>query len=378
MKQAWLAFALLLTTSAGLLTHCAALNDSAPAPTQHNQCPTLDERLQTSTDLLTAGKLQHLSALIADDLDVPSQRAVVALILALAKALPPGVATQLPEMANDSRVQILLPLLLAILGDLPGDHQAQPPIPPKIAEMTAFSAMARTCLTQQTWQLLTDIFQDPRTPGLLNRLLVDVLNGAPQLQNVLKQNGVQGRAGLLALLHNVLTAVAATDFDPEPLVQTVAGLGTPQQPGTLDALAEVLKLVLLNPDGHAQKAHVQAAGALSACMLARDPEQRVAGVLYDVLLAQPLTPTALPEPTTQSTQAGELQTLLPVLGALTQELAGNEAARDALGEVLGLVLRPEIGVAALPELLDLLHTDALQGILALLHDLLTHPCPAPP
>jgi hypothetical protein len=326
-------------------------------------------------DQIQSGHLKHIADILAHDLDEPSQRAVVALILDFAAALPPGAAEKLPGALQDPRVAALLPLLVALLAELPGDPNAVPPKPPRVAEMNAFSLMARTCLTRHLFELLNDVLRDKRAPELLSSILVDVVNGAPQFRQALAGGGVQGRQGFLDLLHNALVSIAAPDFAPLPLVQTLDGLTDPQKPTIIDAFAGLLRMVLLNGDGQtANAAHVHAISEFSACMLARDPSMTVVGLGYDVLLSPALPTTTLPEPTTQTN--GAMQTILPIFADMNVVLATNEAARDAWTQILGLILRPDIAVAALPELIELLHGDVVNQALALMSDLLTHPCPA--
>lgn len=360
--------------AAFLTAQCGALTDSAPAPTAHNACPTIDDRLAAVLAAIDAGRVRHIAAVLAVDLDEPSQRAVVALILNLARALPPGAAETLTTSLHDERVAAVLPLLVSLLAPLPGDATAHPPKPPMVAEMKAFSRIAQRCLTADLFALVSDLLRDPQTPALLNRLLADIVNGGPQIREALGHGGVNGRAGFLALLHNVLTSVSAADFAPLPLVEALDGLRNPQQPSVLDALADLLHVALLLPTGQPAPKHVQTVSAVAACFLASDPSMTAVGLVYDALLEGPATITAMPQPTTETNAA--MATALPIWADLSDVLVQSEASRDAAAELLGLLLRPEIATAALPELIALLTPATIDGVLALLGDLLTHPCPA--
>ena len=362
------------TLTAVLMASCGAGNDSAPAPTRLDQCVSMDKRLAGVLDQIQTGHLQHVADILAHDLDEPSQRAVIALLLAFAQALPPGAAEKLPQALEDPRVAALLPLLVTLLAQLPGDPTTKPPRPPKTAEMTAFSLIARTCLTRELFELLRDVMRDTRSPDLLSRVLVDVVNGAPQIRQALAAGGIAGRQGFVELLHNALTSIAAPDFAPLPLVQTLDGLRNAQNPGLIDAFDGLLRVILLTPGGLPDAAHVQALSGFSACMLARDPSMTVMGLGYDVLLSEAVTTTALPEPTTETN--GAMRTILPIFADMNVVLAENDAARDAWTQILGLMLRPDIAVAALPELIELLKSDVVVSVLELVSDLLTHPCPA--
>ncbi len=358
-----------------LAAGCGAGSDSAPAPTVHDQCVSIDTRLASVMNQVQTGHLKAVANILSHDLDMPSQRAVVALLLALAKALPPGAAQQMPPALQDPRVATLLPLLVKLLSDLPGDPLATPVKPPKVLEMAAFSRMAQTCLTRDLFTLMADVLRDKRSPDIVSRVLVDVMNGGPQIRAALAAGGASGKAGFLDLLHNGLTSIAAPDFNPLPLVQTLDGLTNPQAPTILDALDGLLRVAFLGPDGQPHAGHVNAASDFCVCMLAADPSMTVLGLAYDVLLAKPATETTLPEATTDTN--GAMRTFLPIVADMCDVLAQNEAARDAWTQILGLILRPDIAVAALPEVIELLSGDTVASVLALVNDLLTHPCVTP-
>ena len=101
----------------------------------------------------------------------------------------------------------------------------------------------------------------------------------------------------------------------------------------------------------------------------------MAGHLYDVLVMAPgdTTPTAV----TASANSDHLAVLLQVAASACDVLAADAGARDALAQLLGLVLRPDLAVQAIPELVGLLKSGALVDVIALVGDLL-HACGAPP
>ncbi len=354
---------------------CGAGNDSAPVPTQHDKCVSIDTRLASVMTQIQAGHLKHVADILSHDLDEPSQRAVIALLLAFAKALPPGAAEKMPPALQDPRVAMLLPLMVKLLAELPGDPNATPVKLPRTAEMKAFSMMAQTCLSRELFVLLEDFMRDKRSPDVVSTVLVDVMNGGQQIRDALATSGASGKQGFLDLLHNSLTSIAAPDFDPLPLVQTMDGLTNPQAPTILDTLDTFLRIALLTADGKRHIVHSEAVSTFAGCMLANDPSMTVLGLAYDVLLADAVTATTLPGPTTDTN--GALHTFLPIFAEMNDVLVNNDAARDAWTQILGLLLRPDIAVKALPEVIDLLNGDTVPSLLALVNDLLTHPCPTP-
>ncbi len=359
-----------LQLCAVLMLGCGALDDSAPARPEANACKTVGEQMQPLVALGNNGKLHHIAAIVSHDLDEPTQRAIVRLVLNIAKAMPADSMKKMPELLKDPSTTSLIPIVVAVLRPLPGDAKAQPPIPPKIAEMTAFSGIAQTCLRQDLYALMTDLLRDPRMPAVVDAINRDISGSAGQMQNLLKQAGVSGRSGLLALLHNALVSIAAPGFDPKPLLDALAGLRNPAQPSLIDTVYTVLQAASYLPNGEFAPSRAAALQRFAACFLQQDPQIGVLGEWYDVLLAADVSPSALPP----TPLPGSTAQVVQLLAVVTEVLAEDEASRDALNQTLGLMLRPDLAVGAIPELIELLESDTLKGIVGLLADLVLQPC----
>jgi hypothetical protein len=104
------------------------------------------------------------------------------------------------------------------------------------------------------------------------------------------------------------------------------------------------------------------------CARRLDPDAALPGHWYDVLIATPLPQTATP---TGPSVTGEV---VQLAAYAVEALAELPAARDALAQALGLILRPDLAVVAIPELVGLLESDALRGMVLLLGDLVNQPC----
>jgi hypothetical protein len=354
-----------LTLVLVLTTACGALSDSAPAPVAKPRCPTLDQRVTKLEGLVGAGKLKSIAYIVGEVVDEPSQRALVRLGLAIGKALPSGLAAQLPGVAADPQVARVLPLVVALLEPLPGSPYANPPLPAKISEMKALSQVAGACLTAEGMATLAAVLREPD----LAPALASVLDAGPQagtaLQQALAAAGVEGRAGFQVLVRDVLVSMAAPGFDPEPMAASLAALGG--QPA-LQGLAVILRRLASDHAGQPRPERVAALAALAACVQRQEADGPMAGHLYDVVLATPLeaTPTAPAVPVSTA----QLSVLL-ALGAVAADVVANdEGARDALSQLLGLLLRPDLAIQAVPELVGLLKSGALGDVLSLLGDLL--------
>ena len=317
-------------------------------------------------ELTKAGKTTHLAGLLSTRLSPASQRAVVQLVLDVAAALPPDTSKHLPDLISPQGLGALLPLVVAIFEPLPGDPHAQPPLPPRIAEMTAFSTVAQNCLSSELFVLGSRLFRDPKAATALDGLLEAGPAGGQQLLAALQGPGLEGRKSFQIIIRNLATSLAQNGFDAAPLLQTVGQLRTPEMPGLVDALHALLSVAVLG-DSPADKEQARIAlQEFAICLLHHDPDQLIAGHGYDVLVA--LDPLAFAKIDVDS------QLWLPVIAYATDVLATKPAARDAWNQLLGLVLRPDVAIEALPELIELLRSQALPGALALVGDLVSQPC----
>lgn len=355
-----------LAATTALLCACGALDDSAPPTPPRSHCATVDQRLAPLMELTKAGKTSHLAGLLSTRLSPASQRAVVQLVLDVAAALPPDTPSHLAELISPQGLGALVPLVVAIFEPLPGDPTATPPRPPRIAEMQAFSTVAQNCLSSELFVLGSRLFRDPKAALALDGLLQAGPAGAQQLLAALQTPGVEGRKSFQIIVRNLATSLAQDGFDAAPLLQTVNQLRTADAPGVVDALSQLLSAALLgDTPQHKEQARI-ALQDFAICLLRHDADQLIAGHGYDVLVAMdPLAFAAIDI---------DSQRWLPVIAYATDVLATKPAARDAWNQLLGLVLRPDVAVEALPELIELLRSQALPGALALLGDLVTQPC----
>ncbi|MBM4344591.1 MAG: hypothetical protein FJ100_14600 [Deltaproteobacteria bacterium] len=365
----WLACAAIWAWASG----CGAEYDSAPPDPPRSHCKTIDERLAPLAKIAEAGKTQHIAHVIRTRLDPASQKAFVQLVLSVADALPAGTAEKLPQLLAPEGIGAILPFIVALLETLPGDPSAHPPLPPQVAELTAFSAVAQKCLTGELFVLGARVFRDPRTAPAVDALLGAGSSSAGQVLslgnvlNSLQQSGAQGRKGFQTLVANLATALSLPGFDGRPLLVTLDHLVDAEKPGALGALRDLLVVALLGNKPADEDQARRALQAFAGCLLRLDPDQRIAGHLYDVLVTIDLQ---------KRMPAGPVQSepFLTLLAYSTDVLATQPAATDAWTQLLGLVLRPDVAVEALPELVDLLKSDALTGVFGLLGDLVTQPC----
>ncbi|MSP91981.1 MAG: hypothetical protein EXR79_09320 [Myxococcales bacterium] len=365
------ALLLALLGSLGQICACGALDESAPQrPGRGATCVTIEARLAPLVALAEAGKLKTIAHIVSHDLDTASQSAVLRLALDIGRALPPGTVQKLPALAAGPNTAALVPLVVAVLAPLPGNALAVPPIAPKKAELASFSAIASSCLTQDLFSWLTGLLRHSATAPALDTLLRGGTATLQQIQKAAQESGVEGRTGFVVLFRNLATTLANPDFDPRPLLATLGALRDPAVPGALDAVHALLAAATVDASGAPDPKKVGPLTRFMACARRLDPDARLPGHWYDVFVAVPL-----PAPPTGT--ASSTTDVLALAAFATQVLADSEGDRDALAQVLGLLLEPDRATAGIPELVGLLQSDALAGVVQLLGDLLLQPCRTP-
>lgn len=331
----------------------------------------METRLAPLVALGKAGQLKTIAHLVSHDLDPASQSALLRLGLDVGRALPPGTVQKLPALAAGPDAAALVPIVVAVLAPLPGNAQSVPPVTPKTAEMASFSAIAASCLQQDLFAWLTGLLRHPATAPALDTLVRGGPATLQQVQQAAQASGVAGREGFIVLFRNLATSLANPLFDPRPLLATLQALRDPAAPGAIDAVHALLAAATVDALGQPDPAKVGALTRFMACARRLDPDARLPGHWYDVFVAVPL-----PSPPTGT--ASSTKDVLALVAVVTQVLADSEGDRDALAQVLGLMLRPDVATAGIPELVGLLQSDALTGVVRLLGDLLTQPCRTQP
>lgn len=358
------------------LSGCGAGDDSAPELDAGPQCKTVDEHLAPLHARIEAGGLTQIATILRDVLDPASLRAIVQLLLDVGQDLPAGTPERLTALMDNPQGKRLVPVVVALLEPLPGDPTATPPRPARVPEMESFSRIATTCLSGPLFGMATEVMRDPRLGPVLTQLL-GAVDLAAELRQALTGSGYDGKQGFVLLIRNIAFSMAAPGFDPQPLVATLDALAG-DQPGVVAALRDLL--VLLTRDGQGKVLPARAAVISQAvgCFIAIDAEFILPAYWYDVLLS-PEVISALGggDPARAPLEVAPLLELLDLGAYATSALSGSEAARDALGQVLGLLLRPDLAVKGIPELVGVLQGDILPGAVAMLTALLDKPCLPP-
>lgn len=355
---------------------CGALDDSAPPAEPPKHCRTVDEYLAPLQAHVAAGRLVHVGRIVQEDLDRPTLRAVVRLVIDVVRALPPATFASLTATLGSPQAGgTLVPIVIALLEPLPGDPTAQPPVPPRNVELTIFSHVATTCLTADLYVWLTELLRDARLRPIVGELLATAGELGADLEAALAAGGVKGRDAIVALLRNVAVSISRPDFDPLPLIAMVDGLAA--QSASLKSVSALLRVAMLDEAGAADPVQIAALSAFVGCFVDLDAGFVLPGYWYDVFASGALSAAFAATPTGDEQRQASLDATMAVLTVLsyaTGVLAASSPARDALGQVGALILRPDLAVEAIPEVLDLLRSDALDSLPAMLADIANQPC----
>ncbi len=351
---------------------CGATDDSAPIVTDRDACTSMDEHLAPLRHRIETGGLDQIGKILEEELDPASLQAIVQLALDIARDLPAGTLQQMTGLLEHPQAGRMVPIVVALLEPLPGDAKAQPPVPAKGAELLVFSRIATTCLEAPLFAALTELLRDKRLGPALAQLLGDS-EAAREARKTLRTAGKESKAGFVKLLENLALSIAEPDFDPDPLVALLQGLAG-DQPGLLAGARDLFVVATLNPDGSVATARVNAISNTMKCFLDIDQDFILPAYWTDILLSPDVSAALAGPPGSPPLDVTPIVELAVVGAWVTEALAQSEAARDALGQVLGLLLRPDLSVRGIPELVDLLEGDALPGMVRLISDLSTQPC----
>jgi len=355
-----------------MIAGCGAADDSAPIVPDRNECTSMDEHLAPLRHRIEAGGLDQIGKILEEELDPTSLRAVVQLALDVARDLPPGTLEQMTTLLEHPQAGRMIPIVVALLEPLPGDPKAIPPVPAKSAELLVFSRIATTCLEAPLFTALTELLRDERLGPALAQLLGNA-DSARAARKALRRAGADSKAGFVHLLENLAVSIAEPGFDPVPLLALLDGLAG-DEPGLLAGLRDLFRLLTTAPDGSIAGDRVNAVSNAMKCFLDIDQDFILPAYWTDILLSPDVSAALAGPPGGPPLDVKPIVDLATLGAWATDALAGSEAARDALGQVLGLFLRPDLSFRAIPELIAILEGDALPGFVRLVSDLATQPC----
>ena len=341
---------------------CGAFGEVADPLPEQTLCPKLETRIGKLLQLVDEGKLPGLQSAIAEDLSQDTRVRLVDAVLSILKGLPSGTFETLKPLVQSGALDAVTgPAATALdavvqLGD-PG-YQA----------LERAGALLEQCTGKPLLATLDELLGDPAFRDALMALLAPD-SGAAGLLAKLDFSKIENRAGIVALLKAVVTSISQPGFD---VVHDLTGehgilgiLGDRTKP-PLSTLAGLLDALM------AKGPRLESVQLVTSCLLTTDPEDRLFGLVFDVLHASAAAPASPPPASAPQVDVlGLVDTLVrPILDVLVQQ----DAVRASLVVVSVSLLRPAMAVKVVPDLVVVFREGVLSEVMDLLITLATKSC----
>lgn len=343
------------------LSACGADDDVAPYTPPPPNCPEADEYLADLYRLEDEGKLTNLAVAIRHHVPDNARRDLIDALLRLAGAFEDGDFSALTTIkANDDAgqgegLQVTLGRVVRWVGQTG-------PSAPNLPLMRVLRTTLSTCEGAPVFALLADAVRDPTLVGALLDTLAS--EGLRDGLVGLSFEGENGREAMRYLVRNVLVAASSDAFDVATIVDLLDLLVDLDAPPYRD-LADGLER-LLDADG------LPRLQGLLVCLQGVDRELVLGAFVYDLLTSGLLTNSIPEDPITLDEPIREI-----VVKAL-DALATDPQIRRGLTPALIVLLADDVVPYVLPDLAELLESEALSGVFDLIADLAAGTCRVTP
>jgi hypothetical protein len=307
---------------------CGAMDQVAPPPPPSGDCAPAQEQLSTLLRLLDEGRLSGLRQATQQDFTDDARRLLIRMLLDIVGALPEGTLPGLVPLLD----QDLDPLVneLVLVMKTASDYQA----------LGRAGELIERCTGKPLLITLAAALADPAWRAALADLLGG--EGLP-----IDLAALQSRTGFQALLRALLTSISDPEFDPTD-VNELLGQFLPE-------LVPLLEPFLI---AGAPRQSVQ---LIVGCLLEVDTDDRLAGLVFDVLVSG-VDPEPILGLLDGGIDAGLVTVLLPVL----ELLIAQDRTRSSVVLGLSTLLRPDVAVRVIPDLIVLAEKGAIAEVLQLL------------
>jgi hypothetical protein len=333
---------------------CSAYDREATPQVGPPPCPSLQEQLDTTIELARSGRLKGLQSAVARELTVDLRTRLIHAVLAVASELSTESLEGLQQLLAEGTLEPLVSPLSDAL------HLVVDQGPPGFEAIHQVGRMTQQCQGLPLISALIPLLSDP-----VLRLHIDsLLGGGLDVQGIVADLGVdltafEQRAGFQQLMRNLTTAIIQPDFDVDRFLgpNGLLGLALDLDDPNVQALVAVLRALML------EGAPRVATQDIAACLLETDRQDRLFGLLFDLLrqgaldLLKPVDLSKWPG----GTMALIDQVVLPILSLLERD----DLVRESLAFVVDALLKPEVAASALPDIIDLIDAGALDEVAGL-------------
>lgn len=313
---------------------CGATDLDGPALDPAATCVPAGERIATLVRLLEEGRLAGLHEVTQGEFTEDARTRLIQLVFDVLDALPPGTIPGLAAFVDTGLADEVAEQLVVVL-----------------TASTRYEALgvAGELLERCTGAPLLRTVEELISDGNWRAALLDRLAGGVELPIDIGE--IEHRPGFQALLRALLVSISDPGFTPAEILEIVPDfepiLGPMLQAGDR---RESLRLV-------------------TGCLLEVDPDDELAGLVFDVLAAG-VDGEALLGMYEGGIEETVDRILLPILGLLVH----NETARASAVLGLSTLLRPDVAAKVIPDLIVLVEEGAVTEILDLLVAVATGQC----
>lgn len=338
---------------------CGAFGDNAqPVKSGGDSCPTADERIDVLLGMLDQDKLSGLKRAMSEDLTVDLRMRLVHALLQIVDALPAGsISGLLPLVEGGSLDDALIPL--ADILEAASDYPA----------LALGGKVLNQCTGKPLLATLRSLLAEPESRAALETVVGGDLDVSALLADLgIDLGQLTHKTGFQALLRAVLTSISAPGFDIGDLVGEEGLLALvidPQDPAISALIVLLERLLLPGP-------RLESVRLVTSCLLLTDSNDRLTGLVFDLLASGTLLSGATPELSLYD--GGILEVLDRLVSPLLGVLIDDEVSRESLVLAAGVLLREDVAARALPDIIALVREGALGGILDLVVTLDTGVC----
>ncbi len=316
-----------------IVAGCGAYDHNAAPLADTGACTPVEARLSTFLELLDQGRLAGLRSVTQNDFMHDQRTRLIDALIKVIDALPPGTISGLKALIDSGQTDNLAGGLGGVLAAI-DDYEG----------LGIVRKMLEQCTGKPLLVTLEGLLADEAFVAEL-LALADTEIALP-----IDFSQVENRAGFQALMRALLTSISTPGFDVADITAVVPQL-------------ESLLVPLLAPGEPLMSVQL-----VTGCLLEADPQDALAGLLFDVI-------RAAPEPIPLDLFAGGIQeTLDRIALPILRLLIGDDVVRGSLVIGMSVLFRPNVAEKFVPDLVQLIEAGAVDELMDVLVTLAVGGC----
>jgi len=316
-----------------VLVGCGAFEQDARPLPETTQCVKLEQRLTTFLQLLEDGRLDGLRSVTQRDFTADSRTRLIDALLKIIDALPPGTIRELSPLIDSGQLDQVAGTLGGVLGAVT-----------EYEGLGIVGKLLEQCTGKPLLITLEELLSDEALLAEIETL------GGVDIQLPIDLSKLENKAGFQALIRALITSISDSGFDVADIVAIVPQL-------------ESLLTALLAPGPRLESVQL-----VTRCLLQADPEDELAGTLFDIVRAD------LPAVSIDLYPGGTTETIQRIGLPLIRLLVADDTVRGSLVIGIAVLLRPKTAEKLVPDLVTLIQAGAVGELLDVLLTLAIGEC----